>query len=386
MSLHLNATARRHITAAQQAMLTPLAHEDLDTWMLSVNDALRAVVGADHVIAFATEPTSLAIFSNDTELQALSPLQDALSGYDEAGFAMLKDPHIAKAHRIRRRGGTGAYHERQLGDPRAMKQTDFFQATFEPAGARYMIGLSTPLPHGEVTICTAFERPDAEGFSTESLQKLQMLAPAFEAGVRMWQRLAGCRDLLDKVDAPVAVFGPDGHELFHSRALQALLAADPESNAVVCEMRRLERTLRTFHEKPLYENGTALNGKVAGQFEMGKFTELGQAAHEVRTKTSLYRIYGSLLQPLLCGVEAAIVTVERRGVALPSRRRLQTSFGLTPREADVTLLLAEGLGNNALAERLYISPHTARRHTEKVLDKLGIASRAAVAITILRSL
>jgi len=389
MSLHLNAASCRHITAAQQAMLTPLKHGDIETWMLSVNDALRRVVGADHVIAFVTEPTGLAVFSNDTEVQALSPLQDAFAGYDEAGFALIKDPHIAKAHRTRRRGGTGAYHERQLGDPRAMKQTDLFQATFEPVGARYMIGLSTPLPHGEATICTAFERLDAAGFSTESLQKLQILAPAFEAGVQMWQRLASCRDLLDKADAPVAVFGPDGREVFRSRALRALLAADPEGRTIVREIRRLERMLRTFHEKPPHAkphiNGTALKGKAGGRSEMGKSTEAGQATREVRTRSSVYRICGSLLEPLRFGMEAVIVAVARRGVALPSRRRLQTSFGLTAREAEVALLLAEGLGNSALAEQLVISPHTARHHTQKVLDKLGIASRAAVAITMLRS-
>jgi DNA-binding NarL/FixJ family response regulator len=57
---------------------------------------------------------------------------------------------------------------------------------------------------------------------------------------------------------------------------------------------------------------------------------------------------------------------------------------MTVREAEVALLIAEGLKNRAVAERLPISPHTARRHTERVLRKLGIGSRAAVATSLLR--
>ena len=56
--------------------------------------------------------------------------------------------------------------------------------------------------------------------------------------------------------------------------------------------------------------------------------------------------------------------------------RLQEEYGMTPREVEVALLLSEGLSNNALARQLGISPHTARHHTQRVLGKLGVHSRA----------
>jgi DNA-binding CsgD family transcriptional regulator len=56
--------------------------------------------------------------------------------------------------------------------------------------------------------------------------------------------------------------------------------------------------------------------------------------------------------------------------------RLQNEYGMTPREVDVALLLSEGLSNSALARQLGISPHTARHHTQRVLGKLGVHSRA----------
>ena len=56
--------------------------------------------------------------------------------------------------------------------------------------------------------------------------------------------------------------------------------------------------------------------------------------------------------------------------------RLQEEYGMTPREVEVAQLLAEGLSNAALARRLGVSPHTARHHTQRVLGKLGVHSRA----------
>jgi DNA-binding CsgD family transcriptional regulator len=51
-------------------------------------------------------------------------------------------------------------------------------------------------------------------------------------------------------------------------------------------------------------------------------------------------------------------------------------FGLTGRELEVAHLLAEGRSNAAIARTLSISPHTARHHTQRVLGKLGVHSRA----------
>ncbi|HEU5039303.1 MAG TPA: helix-turn-helix transcriptional regulator [Gemmatimonadales bacterium] len=51
-------------------------------------------------------------------------------------------------------------------------------------------------------------------------------------------------------------------------------------------------------------------------------------------------------------------------------------FGLTDREKEVARLLAKGRRNAAIAAALGISPHTARHHTQRVLAKLGVHSRA----------
>jgi len=52
---------------------------------------------------------------------------------------------------------------------------------------------------------------------------------------------------------------------------------------------------------------------------------------------------------------------------------------LTAREVEVLRLLAEGLTNKQIAERLVISPKTVDRHAESILSKLGVHSRTAAA-------
>lgn len=58
-------------------------------------------------------------------------------------------------------------------------------------------------------------------------------------------------------------------------------------------------------------------------------------------------------------------------------------FGLSPQESRVAHLLAQGLSNSEVAHRLCISVHTARHHTQRVLSKLEVRSRAAVAAKLL---
>jgi DNA-binding NarL/FixJ family response regulator len=49
---------------------------------------------------------------------------------------------------------------------------------------------------------------------------------------------------------------------------------------------------------------------------------------------------------------------------------------LTPRELEVLRLLADGMDQRAIAERLVISPKTVATHIQHVLEKLGVHSRA----------
>jgi DNA-binding NarL/FixJ family response regulator len=52
---------------------------------------------------------------------------------------------------------------------------------------------------------------------------------------------------------------------------------------------------------------------------------------------------------------------------------------LTRRQLEVLRLIAQGLSNPAIAERLVLSEHTVHRHLANIRSKLGLPSRAAAA-------
>jgi DNA-binding CsgD family transcriptional regulator len=52
---------------------------------------------------------------------------------------------------------------------------------------------------------------------------------------------------------------------------------------------------------------------------------------------------------------------------------------LTPTERDVVRLVSEGLANNDIATRLFVSPRTVQTHLTHVYTKLGLTSRVQLA-------
>ena len=57
--------------------------------------------------------------------------------------------------------------------------------------------------------------------------------------------------------------------------------------------------------------------------------------------------------------------------------RRDASTGLTAREIEVLALVAHGLSNREVAERLVVSEHTVHRHLANAYTRLGVSSRAA---------
>ena len=74
-----------------------------------------------------------------------------------------------------------------------------------------------------------------------------------------------------------------------------------------------------------------------------------------------------------------------RGVEWSSAR-LEAKLGLTPREAQVLLWLAQGKTNPEIAQILRIRPNTVRTHLDRVFTKLGVNNRHAGALCALEVL
>jgi DNA-binding response OmpR family regulator len=72
-------------------------------------------------------------------------------------------------------------------------------------------------------------------------------------------------------------------------------------------------------------------------------------------------------------------------VSLLTPQQIMAACGLTLRQAEVALLIAEGRSNPEIAERLGISRFTARNHAEQILARLKVESRRQVARTLCES-
>ncbi|MEU0876026.1 response regulator transcription factor [Nocardia brasiliensis] len=84
---------------------------------------------------------------------------------------------------------------------------------------------------------------------------------------------------------------------------------------------------------------------------------------------------------------AATRTLIARYLALPENR---ISAGdpvaiLTAREREVVVLVASGLSNEAIAEKMYVSPLTIRTHVQRAMSKLNVQNRAQLVVTAFQS-
>ena len=92
------------------------------------------------------------------------------------------------------------------------------------------------------------------------------------------------------------------------------------------------------------------------------------AAEELRAEAKAGRLDGEVVEAVL-GAAGHRVLRRRKGPA-----------GLTPREVEVLRLLARGLSNKEIAQRLFISPKTAGSHVEHIYSKVGASSRATASL------
>jgi HD-GYP domain-containing protein (c-di-GMP phosphodiesterase class II) len=98
----------------------------------------------------------------------------------------------------------------------------------------------------------------------------------------------------------------------------------------------------------------------------------GDAAAELRAEVRAGRL----------DAEAVEAVLGAAGHRVPRRR--EGPAGLTQREVEVLRLLARGLSNKEIAERLVISPKTVGNHVEHIYGKIACSNRAAAGLFAMR--
>ena len=114
-------------------------------------------------------------------------------------------------------------------------------------------------------------------------------------------------------------------------------------------------------------------------------TDLDAAAwEEARAKGKAMTAEEAVTYALARGEEQGRTQAHRASVSEEPSPAGRPGGTLTPREREVALLLAGGLANRQIAGELTISERTVTTHVERILRKLGAASRSQVAARIVR--
>jgi len=106
-------------------------------------------------------------------------------------------------------------------------------------------------------------------------------------------------------------------------------------------------------------------------------------------ETHSIEIYGALIATVFAGVGIWLglkltrtkETVVIKEVAVPAPKSFAinqdklSELGITKRELEILQLIAEGLSNREIAEKLFVSENTVKTHSSRLLDKLNAKRR-----------
>ena len=203
------------------------------------------------------------------------------------------------------------------------------------------------------------------GATSEECLPVVSMRRALNSGLAMLHRMRAWRSTLgqvcDDMNAGMAIFRRGGvGEVARNTRWSELLDAEPERDRLLELIRRqLEYT-----------------GAPVGSFRED-YWELELSGRRYRL-TARQAGAGTLLPE--AGV---LVLMDCLSPELPTTRELRVSFGLQGREPQVALLAAEGLSNAEIAQLLRLSAHTVRHYLERVLVRLGLHSRKALALHLM---
>ncbi len=365
MGLHFTSDDLARSEQASRAMLSSLDTASLDDWRTNVNRAVRELFGADKTVFVLPGGSSLFFSEDDPELAA--GVESYVAAYAADGLH-LKDPVVDQWQHMRRAEGVDAFswsvNEQMIGRiGLTMKDSEMVSGVLAAHGVVDFTGTYVATPIGEVLLWILYENRDKHRFGEDSVAVLRALLPSFKAGLDAIIRVGAQRAALDKSTEPLAVFDMRGREIHRNRALTRLYGVDPESELIA-------------------DNATDLAGVVSRTKSSGPFVP---AIRTVATTTGRYELKASLLPPGLINADATVLVMVSRSVAagLPSADVLRERYGITRRESEIALLLAQGLSNDQIADTLFVSPHTARRHTANLFEKLGVHTRKALALRFL---
>ncbi|MGH8906544.1 MAG: response regulator transcription factor [Egibacteraceae bacterium] len=146
-----------------------------------------------------------------------------------------------------------------------------------------------------------------------------------------------------------------------------------------CQLNQLERGSETMEDPRRTGSGAVSKEGIAARIESSTRNLLHWALiDQQRCGRNVDDAIGStvLLDIKVDGVRYILQRVESSPV-------LHCAYLLSPREAEIAQMVAEGRPNKTIASELNISSWTVSSHLRRIFDKLGVNSRAAMVARLL---
>jgi len=351
---------RHRLHRASELMLRPFDHPTPVRYLMAVARELQPLIGAFAAICGTRDPVgTVEVESGEWEPRIVADF--ARWKLDDRGTqrAVAAGMEVAMMRAV-------------IGEAWDVYQADpMVQQWYQPNGVRDAAAYVLHWPEDDALAMIelhgrTFGTPR---FGEEGEALLALLLPSLKAGTRLLYTVGRQPQTLasqmDALGISVCVCARDGHVVHQSESLRQLLADDPEGQTVVRCIPVVARAAARS-ASPARSSSRPLPSSAVHQL--------------VRTTAGHYRLSAALAtHTMQFGFADVLVTVTALPDRGPSAEELGARFNLSRREHDVALRLGRGVRNDAIAAELGISPHTVRRHTERVLAKLGVNNRAEVA-------
>ena len=326
--------------SAAETLASPLAFETTDVWLRASMDAAAGLIGADKSFVHWVGVDNFVIdgysAADTVTYRSFLPLLDEI-GHPE---------RVTRLGVATRRQAYGPHAERMNG-------TAYVQEFLPSVGAHDSLTIHVPAgrtPEAEPPVQLLVHYATAErAFGLWHLDIARKLRPAFVAGVAVQRQMGRVRgdifSLVDDSGGPCAVFAPGGRLLHVSRALEEALTREPRRSELLDRVRQVA-------------------AEALASASRSRSSVFVGAAGSYRLSASM--VAGA--RPVLL----VAVTVPPPPRPAPAPGDVAARLGLTPRQAEVAVLLAGRYSNKEIASALSISVHTARHHVEAVLARLGV--------------
>ncbi len=332
--------------------------------------ALLRPIGDREQLARQVLPALAALVGSDiTSYNEVNPVTGMVTGlihpdqYDVAMLAQVLERHMHEHPVIN--------HHRRTGDARALRISDFmsqrelhetglYQELYRGMGVEYQVSMIIPA-RKPIIAALVFNRRTSD-FSARHQALLNLLRPHLTQAFEVARTLQRLRKELDR----------------HHGMLEHL----PDGVALLSGNSRVEM----WTDKARLWVGKYFPGPVRGAYALPEEVVLWLRRQSAAAETPA----GGESHPVLTrqrGDETLFVRVvvisETSRMLVMSEVRPATSakpleeLGLSPRQAQTLLCLAQGLGDKQIAGKLGISTRTVQKHLEVVFKILKVSSRTA---------